>query len=180
MLAEHVTSRVTSAEEHEHAIKAAATLTGGDQLARRSIMTTWISRITVGEGELTIATHDGQRLRKAITRLRDGRDVRLVVGEQQAGRENKGDAQIIALLQDARRAQELALAKPKLSLAELAIRFGRSPDRFKRLLRLSYLSPTIVIALLQGSAPDDLHAARLRQLDRLPLAWAEQEGLLLS
>jgi hypothetical protein len=40
----------------------------------------------------------------------------------------------------ARRAQALALAKPKLTLDQLAKTFGRSSKRFKRLLRLSYPS----------------------------------------
>ncbi len=31
--------------------------------------------------------------------------------------------------------------------------FGRSTERYKRLLRLSYLSPTIVGAIVKGNSP---------------------------
>ena len=89
------------------------------------------------------------------------------------------DPQLVSLLQDAKRAQALTLAKPQLPLNQLASKFGRSPDRFKRLLRLSYLSPVIVAAVLEGRSPDHITVAALRQLDGLPLCWADQEQMLL-
>jgi hypothetical protein len=74
----------------------------------------------------------------------------------------------------------LVLAKPKLSLEQLAAKFGRSPERFKRLLRLSYISPTIVAIVLNGSQPSRLTNRFLQNLDGLPLGWSEQEQLLLA
>jgi len=75
--------------------------------------------------------------------------------------------------------EALALARPKLSLDQLA-KFGRSPERYKRLLRLSYLSPSIVATVLEGTQPARLTSRFLQNLDGLPLTWSEQEQLLLT
>ncbi len=47
-----------------------------------------------------------------------------------------------------------------------------------RLLRLSYLAPDIIAAILKGSQPAELTASRLAQLKNLPLDWAEQRKAL--
>ena len=47
-----------------------------------------------------------------------------------------------------------------------------------RLLRLSYLAPDIIAAILKGSQPVELTASRLAQLKNLPLDWAEQRKAL--
>ena len=89
------------------------------------------------------------------------------------------DPQLIVLVKEARRAQALALAKPKLSLDQLARTFGRSTERYKRLLRLSYLSPRIVQAIVDGTQPGRVTNRFLQNLNGLPLCWTEQEELLL-
>ena len=78
------------------------------------------------------------------------------------------------------RARALALAKPKLTLEELAAKFGRSAGRYKRLLRLSYLSPSVVDAIIASRQPQHLTNRFLQNLDGLPLSWAEQDQLLLG
>ena len=83
------------------------------------------------------------------------------------------------LLQDARRAQALALTKPNLSLEQLASTFGRSTERYKRLLRLSYLSPKFIQAVVDGKQPARVTNRFLQNLDGLPLSWFAQEDLLL-
>lgn len=83
------------------------------------------------------------------------------------------------LLQDARRAQALALTKPKLSLEQLATTFDRSTERYKRLLRLSYLSPTFIQAVIEGRQPDRVTNRFLQNIDGIPLSWIAQEDLLL-
>lgn len=70
--------------------------------------------------------------------------------------------------------------KPTLSLSQLAAEFGRSPERFKRLLRLSYLAPSIVESILSGQQPPELTSARLQSLDGLPRSWTEQHVVLLG
>ena len=48
----------------------------------------------------------------------------------------------------------------------------------KRLARLSYLAPDIVIAILNGEQPEEVTSGRLRQMRFLPVSWSEQRRLL--
>lgn len=103
----------------------------------------------------------------------------LIVGELSTPAHKKADPQLIVLLQDAHRAQTLAFSKPNLSLEQLARTFGRSSERFKRLLRLSYLSPKFIEAVVEGRQPGRVTNRFLQNLDRIPLSWVAQEDLLL-
>ena len=87
--------------------------------------------------------------------------------------------QLIVLLQEAQCAQALALAEPNFTRDRIAKMFSRSTERYTRLLRLRYLSPTILDAIIAGRQPVHLTGRYLQNLDGLPLSWAEQEALLL-
>jgi hypothetical protein len=151
---------------------------GADYRERRELIIERVRRVTIGDASLTLLLNDGTMLERSIERIRHGNDAKLIVGELAAGKGQKADPQLIVLLKDARRAQRLALAKPTLSLDQLARLFGRSTERYKRLLRLSYLSPTIVQAIINGQQPGRVTNRFLQNLDGLPLGWVEQ-GLLL-
>lgn len=43
-----------------------------------------------------------------------------------------------------------------------------------RLIRLAFLAPDIVAAIVEGRQPTDLTATRLSRWKNLPLGWAEQ------
>jgi hypothetical protein len=88
--------------------------------------------------------------------------------------------QLVKLIRDAHRAREFALKKPTMPLERLAAEFGRSAERFKRLVRLSYLSPAIVEQILCGDQPPELTSVRLQNLDGLPRCWAKQHEMLLG
>ena len=103
----------------------------------------------------------------------------LIVGEVTVIDKPSPNPQLIVLLRDARLARILTESKPNLELDRVAKLFGRSTERFKRLLRLSYLSPTIVDAIIGGNQPARLTNRFLQNLDGLPLSWPEQEALLL-
>jgi hypothetical protein len=55
---------------------------------------------------------------------------------------------------------------------------GRETGRFKRLLRLSYLSPAIYQDILVGREPAGLIATGVHKVTNIPLLWTEQEGQL--
>jgi site-specific DNA recombinase len=74
--------------------------------------------------------------------------------------------------------EELASGRAR-SLQELAKRDGITRRCIRRLVGLSFLSPQLVEAILQGRQPVELTATRLTELD-LPLDWAEQHRLLAS
>src|SRR2546421_10504332 len=91
---------------------------------------------------------------------------------------SKPDARLIKLLLKARRFNATLLDSDDVPFAALAEREGVSPSYFTRLLRLSYLAPDILQAILDGYQPPDLSADKLLAHSRLPLAWHEQRAVL--
>jgi site-specific DNA recombinase len=180
LVAEHLASQVTSVDGKAEANRQAAILTGGPNEDCRKTIAANIRAVIIGDAELTLELTSGETVIRRLERVRHGNDAALMVGPTHHPEEQKADPQLLILLQDAQRTQALALAKPKLSLDQLAAKFGRSPERFKRLLRLSYLSPAIVARALEGTQPDRLTNRFLQHLDGLPLSWSEQEQLLLA
>ena len=87
------------------------------------------------------------------------------------------DASIIALLSDARKARDLIIASPELSINQIAKREGRCRKQLTKLVRLSWLSPNIVEAIVDGRRPSRLNRKRLLDAD-LPLSWSKQEEML--
>ena len=59
------------------------------------------------------------------------------------------------------------------SLAAIARREGKAERHIRLLVPLAFLSPRIVSALLDGTAPADLTVTKLARA--LPHSWAEQE-----
>lgn len=180
LLAEHLANRVTSVDGKAEANSLAARLIDGPNEERRKAIVATIRAVIIGDAELTLELVTGETLIRRLERVRHGNDAALVVGPAVLPQGSKADPQLLILLRDAQRAQALALAKPKLSLDQLAATFGRSPERYKRLLRLSYLSPSIVATVLEGTQPARLTNRFLQNLDGLPLSWSEQEQLLLT
>jgi site-specific DNA recombinase len=73
------------------------------------------------------------------------------------------------------------LAEPGLSLKEIAADEGWiSSSYVTRLLRLAFLAPDIVTAIVNGRHPPQLTANRLMDDTRLPLNWSAQRDLLCS
>ena len=81
---------------------------------------------------------------------------------------------LLALLVDAKAAQELVLTKPELSLHQLGKAENRCRTHLARLLRIAWLSPRIVESVVTGSQPDKLNRQVLLS-NIIPLDWAEQE-----
>jgi site-specific DNA recombinase len=72
------------------------------------------------------------------------------------------------------------LEEPSLTLKEIAAEEGISSSYVTRLLRLAFLAPDIVTAILNGRHPAELTANRLMDDTRLPLDWTGQRKLLCS
>ena len=63
-------------------------------------------------------------------------------------------------------------------MAALAADAGISSSYFTRILRLSFLGPDIVKAILSDKHPIELSAKRLANEIRLPVVWHDQRALL--
>ncbi|MCH8863369.1 MAG: recombinase family protein, partial [Proteobacteria bacterium] len=64
------------------------------------------------------------------------------------------------------------------SLRQLAEHHGVDRSDTGRILRLAFLAPDIVEAILQGRQPRDLTYKRLMRLSNIPVSWAEQRKFL--
>lgn len=66
------------------------------------------------------------------------------------------------------------LAHSESTLNQLAGEVGIGVARFKRLLRLSFLAPDIVEAIVDGRQPETLTAPFLNTVTNIALRWDQQ------
>ena len=81
------------------------------------------------------------------------------------------------LMMEARELQRLVDQNREKSLSELAGEVNYTAWRFARVLRLNYLAPDIIAAILDGTQPRELTRAGLVNA-HLPMDWALQRRLL--
>lgn len=81
------------------------------------------------------------------------------------------------LIHQARQFQALVDGQRDKSLRELACEVDITPHRFARVLRLNYLAPDIITAILDGTIPPGLTQTKLVHAS-LPMDWALQRKLL--
>jgi hypothetical protein len=87
------------------------------------------------------------------------------------------DRKLVSLIAEAMEVRELVLASPELSLNQLGRREGRCRTQLGKLFRLSWLSPRIVEAIIDGRQPLRLDRRALLEAD-LPTCWRAQERML--
>jgi hypothetical protein len=109
---------------------------------------------------------------------RTGIEMRLVVDD---GSEPANvDPVLVRLLVRAHTICARLREEPSRSLKEIAVEEGISSSYVTRLLRLAFLAPDIVTAILNGRHSPQLIANRLMDDTRLPLDWGAQRDLLCS
>jgi site-specific DNA recombinase len=108
---------------------------------------------------------------------RVGKEVRLVIAPAHGSRPTRRDPALIKLVVKAHAARSAIEQRPTESIAELARSQGHARDYFGVLLRLSYLAPDIIAAILEGRQPPELTRQRLARAN-LPLDWAAQREAL--
>jgi hypothetical protein len=88
------------------------------------------------------------------------------------------DPKLIAAIGQARNwFAELKDGKTR-SVSELAKRYRVDRGDVGKALKLAFLAPDIVQAIVEGRQPVDLTAARLTRLTNLPASWEDQRRLL--
>lgn len=85
-------------------------------------------------------------------------------------------AKLVELIRSARKAQRLVEENRTLDLGALAKIHGCRTAQFARFLRLNYLAPDIVTAILDGSQPEGL-TRKLLLNSNVPTDWAVQRKL---
>ena len=173
--------------------------TGLTSLHRREIVRALIMRIEVGDAQILMhldrASVPSVVLPKASPRStqpaspadpltlsvtaslrRAGKGVRLVIGE---GAANAVDSGLASLIAKAIATRAMLFSGQDDSVDAMAARLGVRRDYLAVLLRLSYLSPDIIRAILAGQHPIELTSTRLIALSRgLPHDWREQKRVL--
>ena len=90
--------------------------------------------------------------------------------------DNASDPALVALLAEAMEVRELVHGPAGLSINQLARREGRCRKQLFKLYRLSFLSPRIVDAVVDGTLPIMPSRRDLLEAD-LPVSWDEQHLL---
>ncbi|MGH8610853.1 MAG: recombinase family protein [Gammaproteobacteria bacterium] len=109
---------------------------------------------------------------------RTGIEMRMVV--EDGSEPANVDPVLVRLLLRAYAIRARLLEEPSLPLKEIAAEEAISSSYATRLLRLAFLAPDIVTAILNGRHPPQLTANRLMDDTRLPLDWTAQRKLLCS
>jgi site-specific DNA recombinase len=107
---------------------------------------------------------------------RAGKGKRLVIGN---GAEDEVNAGLVELIKEAFAIRNQLLSGSHDSIEAMSGRLGMNKGRLTSLVRLSYLGPEIVRALLAGSQSKPLTPSRLLRLSKnLPHDWKEQRCFL--
>ena len=101
----------------------------------------------------------------------------LAIEPAQAIAHRRPDAPLIKLVAKAYAARAAVEADP-IDPKEIARSLGHDKDYFARLVRLGYLAPDIMTAILDGRQPATHTRQRLARVSKLPFNWAEQRALL--
>lgn len=123
---------------------------------------------TVNDGETFTITVPA-KLRRA------GQELKLVIEGRCSS--DKPDPHLLRLLGKAFEFQTIFLRGGQ-SIADMAMEAGVSSSYFTRTLRLSFLSPDIIKAIVAGRQPAHLTARRLKSYSAIPAIWSQQADLL--
>jgi hypothetical protein len=107
---------------------------------------------------------------------RAGREMALLVGSTIAA--DRSDPSLVRLIAKAWALREALVRSKAPSLTAFAAEQGISQSYVTRLVRLAWLAPDIVAAVLDGRQPAAVTASRLMRDTRIPLDWQEQREAL--
>ena len=90
---------------------------------------------------------------------------------------SKPKAKLVSMVDEARKAMTYFESHGGDAPAELAARLGRDQMYFKKLLKVNYLAPDILVAIREGTQPPNLTRRHFTDVN-LPLDWELQRELL--
>jgi len=144
---------------------------------QRALIGNKIGRIDIHLDRVDIRFTDGELTSVAAPIIRRGRETRLAIPPDQQAHAQR-DPALIKLLIKAHRARQAVETGNDRAIAELAQMQGYSRDYFGVLLRIAYLAPDIIAAILDGRQPVQLNRQRLARATNLPLDWQGQRAML--
>ena len=109
---------------------------------------------------------------------RTGMEIRLLIDGAGSDARRKPDHSLHRVLAQAHQYNAMVMRNHGKTVAALAAEVGVGGSYFTRILRLSFLAPDVVKAILRDRHPIELTAKRLTNEVRLPIAWEDQQALL--
>lgn len=196
----HIASNLTSLLDDEHALRRLAGLQEAGQLSalfegarlrrlelahpatRDDTIRSQVKGVALGAASMRVSINlapvgsDGEApLELALPERKPFREAKLRIDAATIA--DRTDRKLVSLIADAMAVRELVLASPELSLNQLGKREGRCRTQLGKLFRLSWLSPRIVEAIIDGRQPPRLDRRALLEAD-LPVCWQAQERVL--
>ncbi len=159
-----------------------------DETQHAGIVCSLLQRVDVAKGLLKITVNiDGLRglvsdmsvftepavIKRVFTIRRRGVEQKVVLEgkEPQAGK----DPELIRVISDAYRWSRMLTDGGLTTIRDVAKQEQVDEGDVSRSIKLAFLAPEIVEAVLTGNQPVDLTAEKLKRLSRLPIDWAEQK-----
>lgn len=130
------------------------------------------------ELDITAPTMDAFPITIPARIRRTGLAVRFVLEAGTPVATGQVDQKLVAAIVKGRAWWQQLQSNPSLTVTDLAKAEGLTPSYVDRILRLAFLSPTIVNAILDGTAPTDLTLKRLKDVKCIAPSWAQQHRLL--
>ena len=175
-----------------------AVLLRGSKAERRSLLPTLLCRVELHKDRLEVqarvpslseqgaeagpAGEVSQSLELPLTipvsTVRAGGEVRLLLPPSPAAATGRRDPALLGLVAKAWTARQALNSRPGISVEEAAERIGLKADYFRVLVRISFLAPDILAAILEGRQPATLTRQKLARMTNLPLEWEAQRIML--
>ncbi|MCI0430755.1 MAG: recombinase family protein [Rhodospirillales bacterium] len=109
---------------------------------------------------------------------RTGMETRLLIDGAGGGARRRSDHSLCGILAQAHQYNAMVMRNDGKTMEQLATEAGVGGSYFSRILRLSFLAPEVVKAILRDRHPAELTAKRLANDVTLPIAWDAQRTLL--
>jgi len=109
---------------------------------------------------------------------RTGMETRLLVDGPTGSARRNPDHSLCRLLAQAQKYRAMVMHNAGKTMGELAAEAGVTGSYFARVLRLGFLAPEVVKAILHGRQPIELTAKRLVNELQISIAWSEQRTIL--
>ena len=158
----------------------------GGASEQRETLLEHVSEVQLFEGHISVTLNQKGSLAAdhlqptkvtiSAVRIRRGHDIRLVIPAP-GPVAPKRDARLVQLVADAVVTRDRLQWMGEVPIAKAAARLGCCRSTLTQRIKLSYLAPDIIEAILAGTQPRSLTRRRLASID-LPIDWREQRKML--
>jgi len=107
-----------------------------------------------------------------------GRQLKILPDGIAPANDSEPDPTLLKLLRRAHAWRQQLETGASETISNLAAASGVNASYFTRVLRIAYLAPDIIEAIVEGRQPPELTANKLVRIKKLPIDWASQREAL--